>query len=69
MPLVYIVVSFFTFIHVLFDYLSLVHIIVDASFRCSDVLQYWIVINTDCAQTNVLQFFIVNGVCEMNGLF
>jgi len=27
-------------IHVLFDYLSLVHIIVDVRFRCSDVLQY-----------------------------
>ena len=56
-------------IHVLLDYLSLVHIIVDASFRCSNVLQYLSVRNTDYAQTNLLQLFIVSGVCEMNNLF
>jgi len=56
-------------IHVLFDYPSLVHIIVDARFRCSNVLQHLSVKKTDYAQTNLLQFFTVNGVCEMNDLF
>jgi len=46
-------------IHVLFDYQSLVHIIVDASFRCSNGLQYSIVRNTDYAGTNLLQFVCV----------
>ena len=43
-------------IHVLFDYLSLIHIIVDASFRCSNVLQYLIVRNINYARTNMLVF-------------
>ena len=40
----------------------------DASFRCSNVLLYLIIRNTDYAQTDPLQFFIAKGVCEMSDL-
>ena len=40
-----------------------------ASFKSSNVLIHLIVRNADYAQTGLLQFFIVNGVCEMNDLF
>jgi hypothetical protein len=49
---------------------AIVHIVVDASFRYSNVtLVLDCKKNTDYVQINLLQFFIVNGIYVMNDLF
>jgi hypothetical protein len=48
---------------------GIVHIVVETSLSCSNILLYLVVRNTDYAQIGFLQFFIVYGVCEIDNLF